>query len=152
MSEIIKRRNSQIIGMTLSELENLSEESNLPRFRGRQLFNSVYKQQIDSFNDIKTLPIIFRDILLDKYILHPLSLIKKTGSDTELTQKYLFKLSTGEKIESVLNNMRLSTGELWPIPIVLDIVGPAYGPARRKLTKALNVWDTDSSFVRCYIQ
>ena len=36
------------------------------------------------------------------------------------------------------------------IPIVLDIVGPTYGPARRKLTKALNVWDTDRSFVRCY--
>ena len=102
MSEIIKRQNSQIIGMTLAELENLSEESNQSRFRGRQLFNSVYKQKIDSFENIKTLPIIFRDKLLDKYTLHPLSLIKKTGSNTELTQKYLFKISTGEKIESVL--------------------------------------------------
>jgi len=36
------------------------------------------------------------------------------------------------------------------IPIVLDIVGSAYGPALRKLTKALNVWDTDRSFIRCY--
>jgi glycosyltransferase involved in cell wall biosynthesis len=36
------------------------------------------------------------------------------------------------------------------IPIVLDIVGPAYGPALRKLTKALNVWDADRSFVRCH--
>ena len=102
MSEIIKRQNSQIVGMNLAELENLSEESNQPRFRGRQLFNSAYKQQINSFNNIKTLPIIFRDILLDKFVLHPLSLIKKTGSNSELTQKYLFSLSTGEKIESVL--------------------------------------------------
>ncbi|HCU79850.1 MAG TPA: hypothetical protein DGN60_01650 [Chloroflexi bacterium] len=33
---------------------------------------------------------------------------------------------------------------------MLDIVGPAYGPALRKLTQALNVWDKDSIFVRCH--
>ena len=34
------------------------------------------------------------------------------------------------------------------MPIILDIVGPAYAPALRRLTKALNIWDTDRSFVR----
>ena len=58
MSEIIKRQNNQIIGMSLAELENLSEEFDQSRFRGKQLFNSVYKQQTDSFSNIKTLPII----------------------------------------------------------------------------------------------
>ena len=46
MPEKIKRNNIQIIGMNLSELEDLSEKFDQSRFRGRQLFNSVYKQQI----------------------------------------------------------------------------------------------------------
>ena len=102
MSKIVKRKNSHIIGMNLTELEELSEDFGQSRFRGRQLFNAIYKRRTNSFNDMKTLPIIFRDILLDKYDFHPLSFIKKTGSDSELTQKYLFQLTTGEKIESVL--------------------------------------------------
>ena len=102
MSKIVKRKNSHIIGMNLTELEELSEGFGQSRFRGRQLFNAIYKRRTNSFNDMKTLPIIFRDILLDKYGFHPLSFIKKTGSDSELTQKYLFQLTTGEKIESVL--------------------------------------------------
>ena len=102
MSKIVKRKNSHIIGMNLTELEDLSEDFGQSRFRGRQLFNAIYKRRTNSFNDMKTLPIIFRDILLDKYDFHPLSFIKKTGSDSELTQKYLFQLTTGEKIESVL--------------------------------------------------
>ena len=43
MPEKIKRNNIQIIGMNLSELEDLSEKFDQSRFRGRQLFNSVYK-------------------------------------------------------------------------------------------------------------
>ena len=102
MPEKIKRNNIQIIGMNLSELEDLSEKFDQSRFRGRQLFNSVYKQKINAFDNMKTLPTSFRDILLEKYVLHPLSLVKKIGSDLESTEKYLFQLSTGEKIESVL--------------------------------------------------
>ena len=34
------------------------------------------------------------------------------------------------------------------MPIRLDIVGPAYGPALRRLTKTMNIWDTSRSFVR----
>ena len=33
---------------------------------------------------------------------HPLSLVKITGQDSSLTRKFLFELSTGEMIESVL--------------------------------------------------
>lgn len=102
MSETIKRKNSQIIGMNLTELEDIAENHDQSRFRGRQLFNSIYKQRKDAIKRMKTLPTVFRDTLLEKYILHPLLLIKKTGSNSELTQKYLFQLITGEKIESVL--------------------------------------------------
>ena len=48
MSEKIKRKNTHLIGMDLNQLENFSEEFGQSRFRGRQLFNSVYKQKINA--------------------------------------------------------------------------------------------------------
>ena len=71
MSEIIKRKNSQIIGMNLTELEDLSEEFSQSRFRGKQLFNSVYKQRTDSFNNINTLFIYLNGCLSTCSLSHP---------------------------------------------------------------------------------
>jgi len=102
MSEKIKRKNTHLIGMDLNQLEDFSEEFGQSRFRGRQLFNYIYRQKTDSFKNMNTLPSVFRNTLLEKYNLHPLSYIKKTGTNSESTQKYLFQLKTGEKIESVL--------------------------------------------------
>ena len=92
----------QLVGMDISEMETLATMHNELPFRGKQLFHWVYKQQVDSINAMNTLPSSFRDLLTDEYVLHPLKLIKKTGSDLEQTQKFLLQLPYGEKIESVV--------------------------------------------------
>ena len=48
------------------------------------------------------IPKSFRTILGQTSGIHPLSLVKITGQDSSLTRKFLFRLSTGEMIESVL--------------------------------------------------
>ena len=92
----------QLVGMDISEMETLAAMHDELPFRGKQLFHWVYKQQVDSINAMNTLPSSFRDLLADEYVLHPLTLIKKTGSDLEPTQKFLLQLPYGEKIESVI--------------------------------------------------
>ena len=92
----------QLVGMDISEMEILAAMHDELPFRGKQLFHWVYKQQVDSINAMNTLPSSFRDLLTDEYVLHPLKLIKKTGSDLEQTQKFLLQLPYGEKIESVV--------------------------------------------------
>ncbi|MFL3045071.1 MAG: 23S rRNA (adenine(2503)-C(2))-methyltransferase RlmN [Candidatus Neomarinimicrobiota bacterium] len=92
----------QLVGMDISAMETLASMHDELPFRGKQLFHWVYKQQVDSINAMNTLPSSFRDLLTDEYVLHPLKLIKKTGSDLEQTQKFLLQLPYGEKIESVV--------------------------------------------------
>ena len=92
----------QLVGMDISEMENLASRHYELPFRGKQLFHWVYKQQVNSIDAMNTLPSIFRDLLADQYVLHPLILIKKTGSALEPTQKFLLQLPSGEKIESVI--------------------------------------------------
>ena len=92
----------QLVGKDISAMEPLASMHDELPFRGKQLFHWVYKQQVDSINAMNTLPSSFRDLLTDEYVLHPLKLIKKTGSDLEQTQKFLLQLPYGEKIESVV--------------------------------------------------
>ena len=92
----------QLVGMDISAMETLASMHDELPFRGKQLFHWVYKQQVDTINAMNTLPSSFRDLLTDEYVLHPLKLIKKTGSDLEQTQKFLLQLPYGEKIESVI--------------------------------------------------
>ena len=60
------------------------------------------------------------DLKLYNFILN-----ERQICDLELLLNGAFKPLNGfmkkDDYESVLNNMRLSNGELWPIPIVLDI-------------------------------
>ena len=92
----------QLVGMGISEMETLAAMHDELPFRGKQLFHWVYKQQANSIDAMNTLPSLFRDLLADEYVLHPLILIKKTGSALEPTQKFLLQLPSGEKIESVI--------------------------------------------------
>ena len=102
MSNARVEQEVQLVGKDISAMETLASMHDELPFRGKQLFHWVYKQQVDSINAMNTLPSSFRDLLTDEYVLHPLKLIKKTGSDLEQTQKFLLQLPYGEKIESVV--------------------------------------------------
>ena len=102
MSNAQVTKKVQLVGMDISAMETLAIMHGELPFRGKQLFHWVYKQQVDSIRAMNTLPSSFRNLLADEYILHPLTIIKKTGSDLESTRKYLLQLPSGEKIESVI--------------------------------------------------
>ena len=102
MSNARVTKEVQLVGMDISTMETLAVMHDELPFRGKQLFHWVYKQKVDSINAMNTLPTSFRGLLSEEYVLHPLALLKKTGSDFEPTQKFLFQLSSGEKIESVI--------------------------------------------------
>ena len=102
MSNARVTKEVKLVGMDISTMETLAVMHDELPFRGKQLFHWVYKQKVDSINAMNTLPTSFRGLLSEEYVLHPLALLKKTGSDFEPTQKFLFQLSSGEKIESVI--------------------------------------------------
>jgi len=58
---------------------------------------------------MENLPQSLRDNLENMIALHPLRIIKISGSDSKSTRKYLFETLDGQKIESVLMNDRKRT-------------------------------------------
>src|SRR3954452_6705916 len=66
-----------------------------------QLLDWVYKRRVTSWEEMTNLPKSLRELLAKEFSLHNLQLVRKQGS-RDTTQKFLWKLSDGAMIESVL--------------------------------------------------
>ena len=91
-----------LVGNSLEELINICESYGNKKFRAEQLFNWIYKNNIDDFRSFNNIPKDLINILEKKYIIHPLSFVRSTRSSSQLTNKFLFKTQSGSLIESVL--------------------------------------------------
>src|SRR5437879_7937219 len=52
-----------LLGLSLQELPLLGEEAGQPGFRGRKLFEALYRQRVESAEQVSTLPLEFRRAL-----------------------------------------------------------------------------------------
>ena len=87
--------------MTLPEMESWAENAGLKKYRGRQLFHWIFGKGVNSFKDITELSLETRDHLEEKGRISGLVELKRQGS-SDGTQKILFGLEDGHRIESVL--------------------------------------------------
>ena len=89
-------------GMTQKELIDICAEYNESEFRGKQIFNWIYVNKVTDIQKMVNLSKSFRNVLENFFKIPSLTLIKTNSSPSRKTSKYLFAISTGEKIESVL--------------------------------------------------
>tara|TARA_A100001015_G_scaffold316380_1_gene430496 strand:- start:11 stop:772 length:762 start_codon:yes stop_codon:yes gene_type:complete len=101
MRSIDIQRYPSLIGQSIEELENLSTSLGEPPFRGRQLFDWIYRKKVDDFTKMTDLPKLLQE-KFKGYSLHPLKILKTDKSESKKTQKYLFTTKNGMTIESVL--------------------------------------------------
>ena len=92
---------TQLYGLSRSELESFAQELGQPAFRGRQLFKWIYGKGARSFDAMTDLPAGFRQTLQSRAIVSPLEL-DHLQIAADRTIKYLFTLSSGHRVESVL--------------------------------------------------
>ena len=78
-----------LIGLCLDELRSLSEQVGEKTFRGQQLFDWIYRKNIDDHNLMTNLPGTFITKLSEKYKFHPLVLAHCSESKKEPTKKFL---------------------------------------------------------------
>ncbi|TAK56770.1 MAG: 23S rRNA (adenine(2503)-C(2))-methyltransferase RlmN [Bacteroidetes bacterium] len=91
-----------IKGLTLNELQRFALSLGEKAFRGNQLFDWLYSKEALSFNDMTSLS---KDVRVRLESVAEISAISLTGmqaSETDGTRKFLFELSDGKRIESVL--------------------------------------------------
>ncbi|MDR1304185.1 MAG: 23S rRNA (adenine(2503)-C(2))-methyltransferase RlmN [Verrucomicrobiales bacterium] len=72
-----------------------------PAYRRRQLTDWIFRRRAESFSLMTSLPAAFRQQLAADYELAPLQHVRTQGS-RDTTRKFLFRLSCGDFIESVL--------------------------------------------------
>lgn len=100
----INRKNikSSLIGMRLYDFTSIVEDYDEPKFRAEQIFNWIYKRNVQSFAEMENLPKQLKINIADSYVLNSLKILKVTGDRSAATRKFLLKCQDGEKIEAVL--------------------------------------------------
>ncbi len=90
----------ELLGLDLQELTDLAQGSGQPSYRGRQLFEALYRQQQTSVEDITNLPLEFRHALGEAYSLE-FPRIEKKFTSADGTIRYLIGLADGQSVEAV---------------------------------------------------
>ena len=87
--------------MTLPEISAVLKELGQPAFRAKQLFSWLHKG-VRSFDEMTNLPQSLRDTLAKEYPICAPEVVRKQESQKDGTIKYLWKLSDGNCVETVL--------------------------------------------------
>ena len=87
--------------MTLPELEGLFKELGQPKFRAKQVYTWLHKG-VRSYEEMTNIPKQLRDTLAEQYPLLPPAVVRKQESQKDGTIKYLWRLSDGNCVETVL--------------------------------------------------
>jgi 23S rRNA (adenine2503-C2)-methyltransferase len=90
-----------LFGLDLQELTELSEGFAQPAYRGRQLFQALYRERIASPDEITTLPRDFRAWLSTEGFTLGVPAIQTQFLSSDGTIRYLMELEDGETIETV---------------------------------------------------
>ena len=91
-----------IKSMNKTELEDLLKELGEPKFRAKQIFDWLHAKQVDSFEEMTNLSKGLREKLSETASINGVEIVRKLVSQIDGTRKYLFALSDGAIIESVL--------------------------------------------------
>jgi len=87
--------------MTQAELGQVLKELGQPAFRAKQVYTWLHKG-VRSYDEMSNLPKSLRDVLAEKYPLRIPKVVRKQESQKDGTIKYLWELSDGNCVETVL--------------------------------------------------
>jgi len=90
-----------LLGLTLQELADVAEERREPAYRGRQLFDAVYRQRVQSLGQVSTLPQLFRERLEHDGFSTGLPTTEKHFASSDETVRYLMAFPDGQSVETV---------------------------------------------------
>ena len=87
--------------LTQPELAAIFKELGQPAFRAKQVFTWLHKG-VRSYDEMTNLPKNLRDTLAEKYPINAPKVVRKQESSRDGTIKYLWELSDGNCVETVL--------------------------------------------------
>ena len=88
--------------LSLSELRELVILRGLPEYRYRQISRWLYDKVVESFEEMTDLSSGLRAEMAGEFRLGRLEVVREQRSRVDESRKYLFRLESGETVESVL--------------------------------------------------
>ena len=90
-----------IYDLTLPQMEELLKTHGQKPYRAKQIYSWLYRKRAEDFSEMTDLPAALIEALKHDYTLMPVTLLEKQVA-RDRTAKYLFQLSDGATIETVL--------------------------------------------------
>ncbi len=90
-----------LLGLDRAELASLVESLGEPSYRAKQLLEAVYRQRVESIEQISTLSQQLRETLAEKGVSIGLPQIEKRFVSQDGTVRYLMALADGQSVETV---------------------------------------------------
>ena len=90
-----------LFGRDVGELRGLVESLGLPKFRGVQLADALYKQRVERLAEVTTLPAEVRERLAVEGYEVGLPEIVQAAKSVDGTERYLMRMADGETVETV---------------------------------------------------
>lgn len=90
-----------IKSMTLPELTALMKDLGHPQFRGKQIYSWLHKG-VREYGQMSNIPQALKDVLQEQYPIMAPEVVRCQQSQKDGTIKYLWKLSDGNCVETVL--------------------------------------------------
>lgn len=94
-------RRMNLKALSLDGFESFAQELGWPKYRAHQLLDWIYRKKAVRFDAMTNLPKRDRDLLEERAFIGDLEPVRRQQS-SDGTQKFLFRLSDGQEIESVL--------------------------------------------------
>ena len=73
-----------------------------PAYRQKQIFDYIYKKNVDSFFDIPVIPKLLQSLLDESFYINPFMTIKDLESYDKTATKYVFSCLDNKNIEAVV--------------------------------------------------
>jgi len=94
-------KTSSLLGLNREELTALVSEAGEPGYRARQVMDAVYRQRVESLEEISTLPLQFRDWLEQNGITVGAARTENKFVSNDGTVRYLIAFADGQSVETV---------------------------------------------------
>jgi 23S rRNA (adenine2503-C2)-methyltransferase len=98
---VSKPSNPSLLGMDHEELSALAVEAGEPSYRAKQILDAIYRQRVQTLDDISTLPSEFRGWLTREGLRIGLPRIEKKFVSQDGTVRYLIAFADGQSVETV---------------------------------------------------
>src|SRR5579863_6519550 len=101
MNEFRERGELSLLGIDREEISALVSEAGEPAYRAKQIMEAVYRQRVESLEEISTLPLELREKLARNGVAVGAAQIEKKFVSVDGTVRYLIGFGDGQSVETV---------------------------------------------------